>query len=146
MIIDKHLEYSDAQAVTSTAASTNVINHKSANLDVGAGRKVEAICTCVTAMTDAASNSTVAVTIETDTAAAFGSATTGQTLGTFAALSAAGTIVKGILAEGAIDEQFSRGKYTVAGGALSTGSFDFQLVLETPSTVKAYPNNYTIEG
>jgi hypothetical protein len=145
MFLDGQQEYSDAQAVTASAASTNLIDHGTANVDIGTGHNVYLVVTCVTAMTDAASNSTVTVTLQTDTAAAFASATTALTLTAFAAESAAGTRRVAKLDPGAVVERFTRCYYTVAGGNLTTGSFDAQLTLEAPdAATKEYPNNYTI--
>lgn len=108
------------QAVTATAASTNSFDLK-AHRDLGTGTPLYAVFQVTEAFTDAGSDSTVAVTLETDDDLAFGSATVAQTVGTFAALSAVGTTLVAALQPGQIDESYLRAKYTVAGGNLSTG-------------------------
>ena len=70
MILDTQLEFSDAQAVTATAVSTNVVDLSSVR-DIGVGEELYIRIGVVVAMTDAGSDSTIAVTLETDDAAAF---------------------------------------------------------------------------
>lgn len=139
---DKFNAFSEAQAVTADAASTNLIDLKAAR-QMGAGRPLYVVVHCVTAMTDASSDSTCTVTVETDTAASFGSATTAQTIGTFAALAAAGTVIIAPLMVFGTAEAFVRLKYTMANGNLSTGSFTAYLTLD-PNIATLYAKNYTI--
>lgn len=94
-------------------------------------------------MTDASSDSTVAVTLETDDNSGFSSATTGMTIGTFAATSAAGTGFYVKLQPGTVDERYSRVYYTVANGNLTTGSFDAFLT-NNIDQYTAYADNVTI--
>ena len=125
MIIDRFNEFSDAQAVTVTAASTNVV-------DLLAGGRIEGkpyyahikVNTTVTA--DGAA--TVTFALQTDDDEAFGSATT---LYTTAAIGKA-TLVAGyevvrLSLNGLPLERYVRGYYTVATGPLTAGKFDFFL-------------------
>ena len=125
MIIDRFNEYSDAQAVTASAASTNVV-------DLDAAGKIEGkpyylhvkVNTAATASGDA----TVAFSFETDSDEAFGSATT---LWTSAAIGKA-TLVAGYevirLPINGLDlERYTRVYYTVATGPLTAGKFDAYL-------------------
>lgn len=142
MYVDAQNLYSDAQAVTSDVASTNLIDHKAVR-DLGTGQDVYVVVLIDVAMTDGSSNSTCTVTIETDDADTFGSATTAQTIGVFAATSAAGTVLVAKLQPGAINERYSRLKYTMANGDLSAGSFTAFLTTDIHKWV-AYAKGYTI--
>lgn len=122
MILDAHLLFDDAAAHLTTEASTNLID-LSAIRDIGTGEDLYFVILVDTAFTDASSNSTMAITLESDDNASFSSAATAQTIGTFAALSAAGTTLFAKLAPGAINERYLRVKYTVANGDLTTGAF-----------------------
>lgn len=90
MYVDAELQFSDAQAVTASAASTNIVDLGSPR-NIGVGCELYLVCAVTTAMTDAGSDSTITVILETDDNDSFSSATTAQTIGTFAATSAAGT-------------------------------------------------------
>jgi hypothetical protein len=94
-------------------------------------------------MTDGSSDSTVAVTLHTDDDSALGSGTDVQTIGTFSALSAAGTVLKARIAPGLTLLRYLGVKYTVANGNLTTGSFSAYLVKDL-DTSKAYADNITI--
>jgi len=141
-MIDALNKFSDAQAITATAASTNYMDLLAAR-DIAIGRPLYVVVKCVTAMTDASSNSTVAVTVETDDNTGFSSATTAQTIGTFSAVSAAGTKFVVPLAQFTTAERYMQLKYTVANGDLSTGSFTAYLT-DAPEQEKVYANGYTI--
>lgn len=137
---DKYTTFSDAQAVTADAAS-DVLNLKAIrNIGVGA-RPLYVVVQCVVAMTDSSSNSTCTVTVETDDAEAFSSATTTQTLGTFAALSPIGTRLEPMAL--IANEQWVRLKYTMANGNLTTGSFTAFLTPD-PQLYTAFADNVTI--
>ena len=142
--IDSQLRFSNAQAVTASAASTNVIDLGAVDSDWGPGTPLWIVVHCTTAMTDAGSNSTVAPTLESDTVDTFGSATTIQTLPTFAALSAAGTVVMAALAPMATNERFIRVQYTVANGDLTTGSFTAYITTHALQNWTAVADGITI--
>lgn len=141
---DDQFMFSSAQAVTASAASEDIVDLLAAR-NLGVGRTLYVVVKCVTAMTDASSNSTVAVTVETDTAAAFSSATTAQTIGTFSAVSAAGTKFVVPLAQFTTAERYIRLYYTVANGDLTTGSFTAYLT-DAPEQIVHYADGYTITG
>ena len=142
MYVDAQIQFSDAQAVTASAASTNVYDAGSAR-DLGVGEELYLVSQLQTAMTDAGSDSTVTVTIETDDNEAFSSATTIQTVGTFPATSAAGTRFVARLQPDAGYERYIRVQYTVANGDLTTGSFD-TFVTNNIQAFTAYPIGYTV--
>lgn len=149
MILDAQLLFSDAQAITASAGSTNQVDLgplKSTIRDIGVGQDLYAVVVCDVAMTDAGSDSTVTVTLETDNDSAFGSPTTAvQTLGVFAALAAVGTRLVAKLQPEKILEQYLRVYYTVTGGNLTTGSFTAFLTMDI-AAFRAYADNITISG
>lgn len=133
MILDNQLLFSDAQAVTATAGSTNIIDTAplftgNTGRNVGMGRQMYIFVTVDTAFTDSGSDSTIAVTIETDDNTSMSSPTTIATLTTFAALTAAGTKFFAPLPL-ATYERYIGLRYTTANGNLTTGAFTAGLVL-----------------
>jgi len=133
MLIDNNLLFSDAQAVTATAGSTNIIDTAplfSGNLGrrVGNGKPIYIFISVDVAFTDSGSDSTIAVTVETDDNTSMSSATTVATITTFAALTAAGTKFFAPLPI-ANYERYIGIRYTAANGNLTTGSFTAGLVL-----------------
>lgn len=142
MILDAQNRYSNAQAITATAVSTDVIDHGSAR-QLGVGNDLWIVVVVVLAFTDTGSDSTVTVTLETDDNEGFSSALVTRTLGTFAALSAIGARLTLRLGEGDINEQFSRLNYTVAGGSLTTGSITAGIVKDLQAFT-AYADAITI--
>jgi len=119
---DANTRFSNAQAITASAASTNTIDlGVGYNLGVGGELYIEVVVT--TAFTDASSNSTITVTLETDDNTSFSSATTLQTIGTFAALSAIGTrLTANVPYSPTLYERYIRLYYTAANGDLTTGA------------------------
>ena len=142
MYVDAQNLFCSAQAVTASAASTNLIDFSIAR-DMGNGEDIYLVVNITVAMTDSGSDSTVAVTLETDDNASFSSAATAMTIGTFAATSAAGTQLFAKLQPGKIDEQYLRAYFTVAGGNLTTGSFDAFLTTDIQNTTD-YASGYTV--
>lgn len=143
MILDQSLMFSDGQAVTATAASTNVLDMGAALQDPGVGNQdiyIYALCTA--AMTDAGSDSTLAVALESDTSATIVPAQT-RTLFTFPAASAAGTLKYAKFDPNGPGEilQFQQLKYTPANGNLTTGSFDAGIIIGAAAW-RAYAKNY----
>src|SRR3546814_12405973 len=101
MYLDKENEFSDAQAVTATAISENVIDLGATNTlkDIGAGEEVWLVVRTRTAATDATSDATLAVSLESDSTADLAtSATTHFTTSAlaFADLSPAGTVLAAV--------------------------------------------------
>ena len=142
MIFDAQNLYSDAQALTATAASENLIDHGIAR-DLGVGENLYIVLIVDVALTDSGSDSTVTVTIETDALAAFGSATTTQTLFTIPATSAIGAKFIARIQPDGINEAFSRLKYTMANGNLSTGSVTAFIAKDVDKFIP-YADNSTI--
>jgi len=142
MYVDAQNLFSDAQAITASAASTNLIDFGSAR-DIGVGQELYLVVIVDVAFTDAGSDSTVTVTIETDDNVGFASAATAQSLGTFAALSAAGSRLIARVQPEAAWEQYVRAYYTVANGNLTTGSLTAFLTTDIQAWT-AYPIGYTV--
>lgn len=143
MILDAQNRFSNAQAVTATAASTDLIDLVAAGIDFGIGEPLYFLVNVDVAMTDSGSDSTITVTTEIDTAANFPSATTAQTIGVFAATSAIGARLLAGVQPLLHVERFLRLKYTVANGNLSAGSFS-AYILTGPQLDKAYADGFTI--
>lgn len=133
MMLDSHNEFSDAQAVTSTAISTNVIDlypmadQADATRDIGTGEDLYLIVSTNTTVTDTSSDATLAITLESDTAAALNSAnvvhfTTGALA--FAAYATAGTTVVATKLPAGRYKRYLGLRYTVASGPLTAGAFD----------------------
>lgn len=143
MILDSQNIYSDSQAVTASAGSTNQIDHGIAR-DLGTGQPLYLVVSVTVALTDAGSDSTVVASLETDNDSAFGSPTLAVlSLPVFAALAAIGVTRIGFLPPVAVNERYSRVFYTVANGNLTTGSFDAFLVQDIQQFV-AYADAVTI--
>jgi hypothetical protein len=142
MFIDGQLLFDDDTEHLTTEAGTNVIDLGGAE-DLGYGEPLWFVAIVTTAFTDGSSNSTMALTLETDTADTFGSATTVQTLGTFAALSAVGTRIVARVQPFATPERYLRLKYTVANGDLTTGKFT-AFITKDVQNATVYPDSITI--
>lgn len=137
MIIDKSLQVSDAQAVTASAASTDVIDTGVANRAIG-------------------TDTSLALSITVDeSATASGSATVTFSLqdsadnSTFADVVASAAIAKTALTAGKQPVLFKlphglrryiRVYYTVATGPLTAGKFSAQIVMNGQNNV-AYPDS-----
>lgn len=148
MILDIQAEFSDAQAVTATAISTNVMDLGSTNTlkDMGNGRPVYLVIQTQTACTDVSSDATVAFSLESDSTADLAtSATVHYSSGAvaFGTYSPVGTVVLCVaLPLGKSYERYLGVRYTVASGPLTAGKFDAFLTLD-PQRWAAYAKNYT---
>lgn len=135
MFMDADLLFSDAQAVTATAASTNYVDLGplfTGNLtrDLGVSSELYISISVDVALTDSGSDSTIAVSLETDDNTSFSSIATVATLVTIPAVTAAGTkyFVKMPIATTVPYERYLQIKYTAANGNLTTGSFTAAIV------------------
>lgn len=142
MILDAHNLFSDAQAITANAASTNYID-LGAVRGPGVGENLYIRLSVDTAFTDSSSNSTGVVTLETDDNSSFSSATTSQTLFTIATNAAAGTVYRARLAPGAANERYLRLYFTMAGGDFSAGAVTAAIVHGDENSI-AYNDAITI--
>jgi hypothetical protein len=146
MLMDKQTLFSEAQAITATAASTNHIDLGVAR-NIGVGENLYLVLTVTEAFTDSGSDSTVTPSLETDEDDGFATAlATIRTYDTLPALSPVGT--KKIYRLDPVNDigtykQFLRLKYTVAGGNLSTGKITAGLVVGVEA-IKDYPTNFNV--
>lgn len=143
MYIDSQLLFSDAQAITAAAASTNSVN-LGAVRDIGTGQDLYVVCVCDVAMTDSGSDSTLTVALEGDSTSTFSPDATAD-LFTFSAASAAGTVKIAKLSPGLapLAYQYIQLKYTPANGNLTTGSFTAFLTLDVEKYT-SYADSITI--
>lgn len=127
MLMDAELLFSDEQAVTTTAASTNIVDLLAANRDIGKGEDLELIVSVDEAVT-ASGAATVVFALQTDDNSGFSSATD---------LFATAAIGKATLVAGYVAvkiklprgiERFLRVNYTVATGPLTAGKFTAAIV------------------
>lgn len=140
MILDANLRFSNAQAITATADSSNIIDQKIALRDAGTGKPVYVIVVVTEAMTN---TGTVLVALQSDSTETMTPDKT-RDLFTIPALSAVGaTFVQALMPGGAVEQLRYLGlKYTVS-GTVDTGkvkaflAFDYQMWV-------AKANNYTI--
>jgi hypothetical protein len=141
MYVDSQLLFSDAQAVTAAAGSTNTIDFGAVR-DIGVGEPLYVVVSCDVAMTDSGSDSTLAVALETDSTTTITPDAT-RTLFTFSAASAAGTVKIARLGPDDINLQYARLYYTPANGNLTTGSFTAFITNNIQKYI-AYADNVTI--
>lgn len=130
MILDNENVFSSAQAIHTTAvvSSTNVLDLGSTVHDIGTGEDLYFVVTLTTALADTDSNATVLVELCEDADAAFSNTTTAVVVGTFAAVSAAGSQFVYRLSPGSVTERYLKVVYTTSGGPLSAGAADAYLV------------------
>lgn len=141
MYQDALLTFSDDQAVTAAAASTSHVDF-SAVRNMGVGTPLFIVVVCTVAMTDASSDSTLAVALEGDSTTTFTPDYT-RTLFTFDALSAAGTTKVAALGPDDLNLEYGQLKYTPANGNLTTGSFT-AFITHNPHLYTSYADNITI--
>jgi hypothetical protein len=142
MILDAQNLFSDAQAVTAEAASTNSIDFGSAR-NIGAGEELYVGVIVDVALTDSGSDSTVTVALEGDSTTTFTPDGT-QQLFIIPALAAIGSkYFAKISPEFASNFRYMQLKYTPNNGNLTAGSFT-AFIVKNPDTFKAFADNITI--
>ena len=142
MIIDKQLLLSDAQAITATANSTNVIDLASIT-DISRGEPLRFRVQVDTAFTDSGSDSTIVVALVCSADTALGTPTT--LYATAAITGATGALAGAILADVVIPRTSLRylgAIYTVAGGSFSTGNLTAAVLLDTETPIPARSSNF----
>ena len=111
MFVDSRLEFSDAQALTVTAASTDTVDI-GGDFDVGVGEPMWWILQLDVAADDGDANETYIADLETDSTSAFGSATT---LATFTITRGDPAGTRFFIALPNTNEQHFRVNYTLGG-------------------------------
>lgn len=135
MIIDKELEFSDGQALTSTAASTNLID-LGVDRDIGVGHPMWVIMQLDVAADAGNADETYSVAVQTDDNSGFSSATTLGTI-TITRGDAAGT--QYVFALPLANERYLRLNYTL-GGTSPSVTVSAWLTGEEPTKWQAYAN------
>jgi hypothetical protein len=147
MITDALLKLSDAQAVTSTAVSTNTVDLGTAR-DIGSGEDLEVVFTVDEAAT-ASGSATVEFQVIGSAAANLGSAVV---------LGSSGAIAKASLTLGAqivvqinpqdivpLGYRYLGANYLVATGPLTAGKFSANPVMNAPQgKTKAYASGFSV--
>lgn len=154
MILDKFNEFSDAQAVTATAISTNVVdlyplgNSVGTNTtrDIGTGEDIYLVVMTEQAATDTGSDATLTVSLESDSTENLATSptvhfSTGALA--FAAFSPAGTVIANVKLPAGSYERYLGVRYTVASGPLTAGTFNAFLVKDAQA-YRAYAVGYSI--
>ncbi len=147
MILDAQNLFSDAQVVTTGSEngviSTNVIDLKTAGIDIGAGEPIWVHVNIDTAMTSSGSNDTLTVDLVTDDNASMTSPTKIQEIGVFPAVSAAGTVMINRIKPSSSFQQYIALRYTAAADPLTAGAFTAALCKDV-QRVTNYAKNYSI--
>ncbi len=144
MILDAQLFFDNGVQHLTTGASTDYVDLGSVR-DLGAGEPLYCVAIVTTAFTDAGSNSTMALTLESDDNSSFTSPALARvSMGSFAAVSAIGSrLIKRISPED-ITQRYMRAYYTIDGnGDLSTGKFSVFLT-HNIQAYTSYADNITI--
>ncbi len=136
MLIDSRLEFSDGQALTGSAASTNIVD-LGQDRDIGPGRTLYLVLTVDVAADTANGNETYAVALETDSSAAFSSET----------VLVSRTIAAADLSQGSqhvipvtlTNERFLRVNYTL-GGTTPSVTVNAWLSDQEPQAWRALPD------
>lgn len=144
MIIDSNLRFSNAQAITAAAASTNIVDMSIASRDPGTGKPLYLVTVVTTAFTDAASNSTLTVSLRGDSTSTITPDAT-RDLFIIPALAAVGdAFIAPLHPKGAVEAyRYLDVYYTPNNGDLTTGAVS-TFIVEDVQAWAAYANNYTI--
>jgi len=165
MYVDKNFEFSDAQAVTVTAISSNVYDLLTkttggatiasttvgnTRMDVGAGEQPGSLWLIVqtqTTITDVGSDATLAVTLETaDDAGLSSNNTVIATSGTlaFATYATAGSRIMAVQLPSVSYRRWLGLRFTVASGPFTAGAIDAFLTA-TPQLYTANKSGFTVQ-
>lgn len=152
MYLDKQAEFSDAQAVTASAISTNVVDLFAGTAsgavnntlrDIGTGEDVYLVVSVDVAAT-AAGAATVTVTLESDSTADLATSATVHASSKAFALAemTAGARLMAIKLPAGSYERYLGVRFTVATGPLTAGAFSAFLTTDAQA-YRAYARNYT---
>lgn len=159
-IIDSQNEFSDAQAVTSTAVSANVLDlftmgiggqatdlSPNTRIDIGVGEDVYLVVNTQATATDTGSDATLTITLETaDNEALSTNAQVVFSTGAlaFVAFATAGTNLVKLKLPLFPYRRYLGLRYTVANGPLTAGAFDAYLALNVDAN-RAYKSGFTVQ-
>ena len=160
MYLDSQIEFSDAQAVTATAISSNVYDlfsvkaggaaagdiTSNTRLDIGTD-DLFLVVSVPTAITDTSSDATLAVTLESaDDAALTTNAIVHFSTGTlaFATYSPAGTMIAAVRIPRGLYRRYLGVRYTVASGPFTAGAIDAFLTPDLQLN-RPYKSGFTVQ-
>lgn len=143
MIMDAENLYSDAQALTATAVSTNVIDH-GADRNLGIGTPLALVIILDVAADAADADETYTAQLQTDTVEGFGSPTSIAEAITITRGDAAGTRYVRIIPPDTTLERFTRVNYTLGGTTPSVTVTTFLIPAANLQNEVVYPDNRTI--
>lgn len=153
MYVDSQELFSDAQALTVTAISTNVLDLNpdgyglaSALQDIGVGGEIYLVVMTTTTITDTGSDATLIVTLESDTAVGLATApvvhfSTGTLA--FATYATAGTVIAQVPLPLADYKRYLGIRYTIASGPFLTGAVTAFLTTDV-QRYKYYASGFTV--
>jgi hypothetical protein len=161
MYIDSNLEFSNSQAVTATAISTDVydtlsiaagagstgINGGGVTTDLGQATDLYLVVQTAVTCTDSGSDATLTITLESDSTANLAtSATVHFSTGAiaFASFATAGTRLVTVKLPHGLYERYLGVRYTVASGPLTAGAFDAFLTTDSAGVYRAYGTNFVV--
>lgn len=158
--VDQQIEFSDSQAVTATAISTNVYDlftmstgasatdlSPNTRINVGSGEDIYLVVNTAVTATDTSSDATLIVTFETaDNEALSTNAQVVATSGTlaFAAFATAGTNLIKIKLPSFAYRRYIGIRYTVASGPLTAGAFD-AFISTGVDDQRIYKSGFTVQ-
>ena len=144
MILDKQLMLSEAQAITVTAVSTNVIDLSQVR-DIGNGEPLELIIAVKQTFT-AGGAATLTIDLQTDDNVGFASPVVLASTGALAlAALTAGVMLLQIKIPLGV-ERFLRLNYTVATGPMTAGILDAGINLDRTKYTPFYPSGVPVGG
>ncbi len=142
MILDSQHLFSDAQALTASAASTNIIDLGS-DRNIGVGEEMAVVLQLTVAADDADGDETYSAAIQTDDNSGFSSAATLGTL-TITRGDAAGSRYVFMLPKDSSVEQYLRVNYTLGGTSPSVTLDAFLIPAKGLEHVDYYASGYTV--
>ena len=158
--VDQQIEFSDSQAVTATAISTNVYDlftmstgasatdlSPNTRINVGSGEDIYLVVNTAVTATDTSSDATLIVTFETaDNEALSTNAQVVATSGTlaFEAFATAGTNLLKIKLPSFAYRRYIGIRYTVASGPLTAGAFD-AFISTGVDDQRIYKSGFTVQ-
>lgn len=142
MIMDAQLLFSDAQALTSTAASTNLVD-LGADRNIGQGEPMAVMINLDVAADAASADETYTAAIQTDDNSSFSSATTLETL-TITRGDAAGTKYFHVFKPDTLVERYLRINYTLGGTTPSVTVTAHMVPLSFIEKYNSYADGFTI--
>jgi hypothetical protein len=141
--LDAQLLLSDSQALTATAASTNVIDFGTL-AGVAAGEPLALVIAIEVAADNTTGNETYVATLQTDGDEAFGSAQTVASFTIPAGAAAGTTVCLPFIPNQSLSEQYYRVNYTLGGTTPTVTLSAYVTLLSMVSKYYAHPDNITI--